>query len=568
MLNKMKQMRIEKRLTTSSIITVILSGVSAVVATVFLFYMGMRYDQILTYNAFPQGDIGLAIAELADIRSATRGAIGYDDEALIKSLVTKHDEAVDHLDEYMAKIEETCASEDEVAGYQAVKSELEAYLKIDAEVIKMGATTDDELSAKAQQLAQDDMAPAYEAVYSAFQELMDVNVANGNEAQSFMNVLRIVLVISTLVMILVAAMIAIHLGKGIARGISTPMDALSNRMVEFAKGDIQSPFPVYEVDDEVGDMLKAVTDATGKLTTMIADLVSLLDEMASGNFDIQSECEEIYEGDYKPLIVSVERTIEQITDALKEVRSASEMVSSGASNMAEASLAMAEGATDQAASTEEMQATMSSIMTGLNTTAEEVDASYEEAVRVAGRADASRDEMKVMNVAMGNISETSQKIGAVIGEIEDIASQTNLLSLNASIEAARAGEAGRGFAVVADQIRALAEQSAKAAVNTRSLIESSIHEVELGNEAATRTSEVLEEVVEAIQNIAKTSKGLSETSRALAVSMEQADEAMNRISEVVQSNSATAEESSATSEELSAQATSMDDIVSQFKLKA
>lgn len=568
MLNKMKQMRIEKRLTTSSIITVILSGFSAIVATVFLFYMGMRYDQILTYNAFPQGDIGLAIAELADIRSATRGAIGYDDEALIKSLVTKHDEAVDRLDEYMAKIEETCASEDEVAGYQAVKSELEAYLKIDTEVIKMGAATDDELSAKAQQMAQDDMAPAYEEVYSAFQELMDVNVANGNEAQNFMNVLRIVLVIVTLVMIFVAATIAIHLGKGIARGISTPMDALSNRMVEFAKGDIQSPFPVYEVDDEVGDMLKAVTDATGKLTTMIADLVSLLDEMASGNFDIQSECEEIYEGDYKPLIVSVERTIEQITDALKEVRSASEMVSSGASNMAEASLAMAEGATDQAASTEEMQATMSSIMTGLNTTAEEVDASYEEAVRVAGRADASRDEMKVMNVAMGNISETSQKIGAVIGEIEDIASQTNLLSLNASIEAARAGEAGRGFAVVADQIRALAEQSAKAAVNTRSLIESSIHEVELGNEAATRTSEVLEEVVEAIQNIAKTSKGLSETSRALAVSMEQADEAMNRISEVVQSNSATAEESSATSEELSAQATSMDDIVSQFKLKA
>ena len=175
--------------------------------------------------------------------------------------------------------------------------------------------------------------------------------------------------------------------------------------------------------------------------------------------------------------------------------------------------------------------------------------------------------MAVMTEAMGRISETSLKIGAVITEIEDIADQTNLLSLNASIEAARAGEAGRGFAVVADQIRTLAEQSAKAAVNTKALIEGSIHEIEVGNKAAERTAEVLSSVVEDIHAIAQTAKGLSEVSKQQAESMEQAEEGVARISEVVQSNSATAEEASATSEELSAQAVSMDELVAQFRLR-
>lgn len=568
MIEKMKQMRIEKRLTYSSVISVALASIGAIVAAVFLFYMGTRYDQILTYNAFPQGDIGLAMTELADVRSATRGAIGYEDEELIASLVERHDEAIEKLNAYLVEIEATCSDDNERQEYNDVVEALEKYLEIDAQVIKMGATSDSSLSRQAQQLAQDEMAPAYTAVYEEFEMLMQANMDNGNEAQSFMNALRIILLVVVLAVVAIAATVAIKLGKILSLSISAPMDKLSTRMEEFAKGDISSPFPDYDVDDEVGDMLKAVTTTTNKLTIMIADLVHMLEEMASGNFDVRTSCEAEYVGEYNPLLTSIRKMNDQITDALKEVRSASEMVSAGAHNMAEASQAMAEGATDQAASTEEMQATMETIMNGLNKTAEDVTASYEEAVRVSGRADASRNEMKVMSEAMEKISETSKKIGAVIGEIEDIASQTNLLSLNASIEAARAGEAGRGFAVVADQIRALAEQSATAAVNTRALIEGSIREVEVGNQAAFRTSEVLGEVVEAIENIAQTSKGLSETARDLAASMEQADEAMSRISEVVQSNSATAEESSATSEELSAQATSMDDIVSQFRLRA
>ena len=167
---------------------------------------------------------------------------------------------------------------------------------------------------------------------------------------------------------------------------------------------------------------------------------------------------------------------------------------------------------------------------------------------------------------MEKISESSAKIGNIISEIESIASQTNLLSLNASIEAARAGEAGRGFSVVAEEIRQLAEQSAKAAVDTRDLIESSMREIAEGSRAVERASDSIDNVVSGIKQIAESSKDLSVMVITQAETMRQAEQGISQISEVVQNNSAAAQESSATSEQLSAQAATLDELVGQFIL--
>ena len=210
---------------------------------------------------------------------------------------------------------------------------------------------------------------------------------------------------------------------------------------------------------------------------------------------------------------------------------------------------------------------MDELTNGLERCATDMNSAYSKAEDCATSAVESQDEMKRMVSTMERISETSGKINSIIAEIEDIAAQTNLLSLNAAIEAARAGDAGRGFAVVAEEIRILADQSAQSAINTRELIESSVNEVQVGTEAALKTAEVLETVVSSVKDIADISKAMSENIKTQVVSIEQADIGINNISDIVQNNSATAQETSATSEELSAQATNMDELVSKFQLR-
>ena len=567
MFEKLKRMRIQKRLTNSSTITVSIASTAAIIAAIFLFYIGSQYNHALTYYAFPQGDLGLAMKELADVRSATRGAIGYEDEDKVEKMIVAHDEAVAKFWDYMEVIKGTIVTDVGQQSYDVIVAAVNEYMEVDKQVILLGTSENEDEVRKAHNMAFDELAPAYAKADEAFGAFMDANVTLGDETQSSLKTLQYILIIIIVAIVVLANVVATKIGQMVAKGISDPLQNLSDRMTTFAQGDLNSPFPEYVYDDEVGDMLKAVTDTTAKLSLIFNDLEGLLGDMADGNFNIRTSCEEEYVGDYNPLLMAIRKMNRQMDETLKEVRSASDMVSAGATNLAEASQALAEGATDQAASVQEMQATINEITESMERSAEEVNAAYIEAERVAGQAESSRTEMQVMTEAMGRISETSMKIGAVITEIEDIADQTNLLSLNASIEAARAGEAGRGFAVVADQIRTLAEQSAKAAVNTKALIEGSIREIEIGNQAAARTAEVLSAVVEDIHAIAMSAKNLSETSKLQAESMEQAEEGVGRISEVVQSNSATAEEASATSEELSAQAVSMDELVAQFRLR-
>ncbi len=567
MIKKLQKMRIQKRLKTSSAYTLGLAGFATLLAIVVMIILINRYNYTLTYYAFPQGDIALAMNEYGEVRSATRAIIGYDDQSSIDQAKKQHDEAVSNLEQLLKTVEKTMVTKEGKDGLTAIRTALDKYYAVEEKVIELGSSTDAALSSQAQKMALNDMTPVYDAGDEAFRALMDVNVQKGDSQQDYLLTLAIILIIVIVVLIVVAFLISTKLSSVTAKGIVAPMEQLISRLDAFSQGDITSPFPEFHQEDEIADMAKAVHSTTVKIQLIIDDLSHVLGEMANGNFNISSSCEEEYVGDFKALYDATSQMNHQVGVALGDVKDASDMVSIGATNLAEASQALAEGATDQAASVEELQAMISEITSALSKTAGEVNAAYDKARECADEAQKSHGEMEVLMKAMAKINETSQKIVNIIAEIEDIASQTNLLSLNAAIEAARAGDAGKGFAVVADQIRNLADQSAKSAVNTRHLIEESINEVEVGNQAATRTSEVLMDVVNSIQAIADTSKILSEMTTQEAESIEQADQGITRISEVVQSNSATAEETSATSEELSAQAVGMDEIIGQFELR-
>ena len=564
---KLKGVRIEKRLKRAFNMVTVIAAVATFIGLIAMIVVTANFKKSMYNYALPQGDIALFMNEYAESRSNMRGIIGYEDQDLIDSLVERHDMRRETTYERLAAIEETMVTPEGRAAYEEIEKALDAYFEMEAEVIKIGATTDQAMCRKAQDLAQEKIVPLYEALDNATLHLMEINIEKEHEMEQFCTILEYcamgLMVLLLVLIIAIARMISVK----IATSISKPLNELSERLDSFDNGDISSPFPEYYEADEVGDMVQAVSSTTTKLQNIFGDLEVLLSDMADGKFNIKTSCEEEYIGEYNGLLMAIRQMNRKMDGALKEVRNSSEMVSGGAHNLAEGAQALAEGATEQAASVEELQASMDELTHGLERCAEDMGSAFKKAQECAAAAEESRVEMEGMVNTMKRISDTSSKIESIIGEIEEIAAQTNLLSLNAAIEAARAGEAGRGFAVVADQIRTLAEQSAKSAVNTRELIEGSVYEVGVGTKAALKTADVLNEVVNSVGEIADISKELSDNVTVQVEAVEQANAGINKISEVVESISATAQEAFATSEELSAQATSMDELVAKFQLR-
>ncbi|MBQ7920811.1 MAG: methyl-accepting chemotaxis protein [Lachnospiraceae bacterium] len=562
-----KGMRIEERLRKAFNIIIVIASVGSIVGILSLLIVVANFEKAMENYALPQGDIALFMNEYAECRSNMRGIIGYEDQEQIDLLLGKYEVRVQTAKERLVAIKDTMVTKEGKDAYAKIEVALEDYLTKEAEIIAIGATTDQELCRQAQQMAIKELTPLYEALDAATLELMNINIEKEHEMEVLCEALEIGAIILMAVLLVCAAIISKRIAYVISKGISKPLAELEGRFASFVEGDIATPFPTSNAQDEIAGLMNASHNMSEKLQMIIFDVEKMCEAMSNGNFDVDSECEQAYCGDLESLLISLKNMNINVSNALRDVEEVAEQVNSGATNLAEAAQSLAEGATDQAASVQEMLATMNTVSDGLRDTVASVDVTYHQAMKCVDDAQLSHKEMGNMVESMNRISETSKKIENIIAEIESIASQTNLLSLNASIEAARAGEAGRGFAVVADEIRNLADQSAKSAVDTRELVSNTLYEIEEGSKIAYRTADVLDGVVDAIQKIAESAKELSENSQVQADAVEQADQGIARISEVVQSNSAAAEESSATSEELSAQAMTMHDLVSRFQLK-
>lgn len=366
---------------------------------------------------------------------------------------------------------------------------------------------------------------------------------------------------------IVSAIIAVFITIRLANSIGNPIKLCANRLELLAQGDLQSDVPKIQSEDEIGILAHATEQITDGMRRIIEDVDYLLKSMADGNFDVHSKASDSYLGDFGGIITAIRKINYSLSDTLMQIREAADQVSVGSENMSQGAQSLAEGASDQASASQELAATVTEVTENIKKGAAEAADASRNAKAIGQDAKNSTAQMTEVTNAMERIKEASKQISNIIMSIEEIASQTNLLSLNASIEAARAGEAGKGFAVVAGEIGQLASQSAQAVNNTRGLIETAISEVENGSQTVETASAALSSVIERIETVVTAMEHLAESSSHQAASVNQINEGIEQITGVIQANSATAEESSATSEELSAQAISLNELVGKFELK-
>lgn len=373
------------------------------------------------------------------------------------------------------------------------------------------------------------------------------------------------LIIPVLVMIIMP-ILGQQMVKALTDNILEPLEQIENAAEAMSHGNLDIDV-TYEAEDELGKLAQSFRNTAASLKEVVEDIDQLLTEFAKGNFDAKSGNIEVYRGNFREILSKLEETETGLSQTISNVQESSNQVSAGADQLAQSAQGLAEGATDQAAALEELTSSVNEVAEHVAENTKSTDRVHDQAKEVAIKADSGTAKMKELIESMKHISDTTNDIQAVIGKIESIASQTNLLSLNASIEAARAGEAGKGFAVVAEQIKELAEESAASAEETRVMLTNSLNQVEIGSNVADQTSQFMAEMIEQLDVVVMEVAKIRQVSDQQAESVKQISQAVEQVSSVVQSNSATSEQVSATSQELSASAEGLDEMISGFQIR-
>jgi len=322
-----------------------------------------------------------------------------------------------------------------------------------------------------------------------------------------------------IVAVTVGLALAAWLSFSLIRAIVRPLDEAVKLARAVAEGDLTQNIDVHSTD-EIGQLMQALKDMNDSLVRVVG-----------------------------------------------QVRTGTDTVATASSQIAAGNLDLSSRTEEQASSLEETASSMEELTSTVKQNAENAHHASKLVLSTADIAVSGGEVVGKVIQTMGSIKDSSRKISDIIGVIDSIAFQTNILALNAAVEAARAGEQGRGFAVVASEVRNLAQRSASAAKEIKTLITDSVEQVEAGRKLVDEAGEAMDDIVTSVQLVADIIKGTAESSQEQSAGIEQVNQAIAQMDQVTQQNAALVEEAAAAAESLRDQAGKLTEAVSVFKLE-
>ena len=519
------------------------------------------------------------------LRADVMGAIMSNDPTLGVDLKAVRADLAEHTQAFRDDIAQSSKLADDPrtkAALQAVEAPLNAYIAAAQDIV--GTADTDPTGAHAK-------LPGFGQQFSALEDKMkaastEIEAAASYDAASAKSLGVMGQAIMAGLLLLAAAFAGL-LMLAARRGLVAPLVEITKCLRRLSAGDLDVVLPRKKSEDEIGQMTDALrvfhetvearrqeleaadvrdaleierresdrrrAEAEATQKAVVESLAEALGRMSNG--DLTCQLDRPFPAGYETLRLDFNTAIEKLSGVIAASLDATRIIHGGTAEISEAADELATRTERQAASLEEAVAALDEITSTVRQTAEGAARARKVVERARCAADASGSIVSQAVEAMGAIEKSSSQIGQIIGVIDEIAFQTNLLALNAGVEAARAGEAGRGFAVVAQEVRALAQRSADAAKEIKTLISTSTAEVGQGVEYVGKAGEALSAIAHEVDEIDGLVSAMAASTQEQARGLSEVNTTMNQMDQVTQQNAAMVEETTAASHTLAQEAT-------------